>query len=176
MPQDAGTLERLIASFPGLSAIGGADWQPVEDIKSGRTSDELAESERELGISLPDSYKRFLSISGGFSLAGGAVQFGSQHPFFHEFSAFENLTIQQRQRIAASGDPWPPPSEGMLCFAEMFMLADGDQVLFDVKQGLRDGEYSVYYYAHEDSPASVVKLASGFEEFMNGFLSYPQWG
>jgi hypothetical protein len=31
----------------------------------------------------------------------------------------------------------------MLCFAEFFMEADGDQVLFDVSKGLINGEYPI---------------------------------
>jgi hypothetical protein len=29
------------------------------------------------------------------------------------------------------GGGWPPPSQGMLCFAEYSLEADGDQVLFE---------------------------------------------
>jgi hypothetical protein len=46
---------------------------------------EVAEIERSLGIALPDSYKQLLQCARGFWLMGGVVQFGKQHPFFHEF-------------------------------------------------------------------------------------------
>jgi hypothetical protein len=57
----------------------------------------------------------------------------------------------------------PPASHGMLCFAEFFMEAEGDQVLLDFSGGLRGGEYPIYYYAHGARPPSVRKLADSFE-------------
>jgi hypothetical protein len=69
----------------------------------------------------------------------------------------------------------PPASQGMLCFAEFFMEADGDQVLFDVADGLVSGEYPIMYWAHEGPSPSLHKLADGFAEFMETFLEYPEF-
>ena len=63
----------------------------------------------------------------------------------------------------------------MVCFAEFFMEADGDQVLFDVAKGMVNGEYPIMYYAHESNPPTVRKLAGDFETFLNDFLDYEQW-
>jgi hypothetical protein len=49
---------------------------------------------------------------------------------------------------------------------------DGDQLLFDISKGLIKGEYPVYYYAHEDTPPSVRKIADSFEQWLNEFLDY----
>ena len=70
--------------------------------------------------------------------------------------------------IPASNTPptGPPPSQGMLCFAEYFLEADGDQVLFDVSDGLIDGEYAACYYAHAESPARVTQVADSFAEWI----------
>ena len=46
--------------------------------------------------------------------------------------------------------------------------ADGDQVLWDVAAGLKDGEYPVYYYSHESSPPTVRQIAPGFREWLAG--------
>ena len=46
---------------------------------------EIADIERQCGVPLPDSYKRLLRCARGFWLLGGSIQFGSQHPFFHDF-------------------------------------------------------------------------------------------
>lgn len=73
----------------------------------------------------------------------------------------------KKEAIKAKGQSWPPPTEGMLCFAEYFRDADGDQVLFDVSEGLKDGEYPVYYYSHESIPATVAKVADSFSEWLN---------
>lgn len=133
----------------------------VENVELGATSEELADIEESVGVLLPDSYKKLLSCAREFELFGGAIQFGFQHPFIHEFD---------------SDDKSDFPSEGMLCFAEFFMEADGDQVLFDIKSGLTDGEYPVMYYSHESSPPAVRKLADDLETFLNEFLDYPEWG
>jgi len=63
----------------------------------------------------------------------------------------------------------------MLCFAEFFMEADGDQVLWDVSRGLVDGEYPIYYYAHEARPPSVRKLADCFDTWLGEFLQYEEF-
>jgi len=82
------------------------------------------------------------------------------------------LTKQQQNRIDKTRVSWPPPSQGMLCFAEFFMEADGDQVLFDIKQKNKYGEYSVYYYAHENRPPTIRKIADSFEQWLNEFPDY----
>ncbi len=133
-----------------------------ENVLPLRSAGELAELERALGAELPDSYKRFLNTCGGLWMLGGAIQMGSTHPFFHDFPEYEELTPQQQSLIQSRGGVWPPPSQGMLCFAEYFLESDGDQVLFDVSGGLVNGEYPVYYYAHEASPARVSRVAESF--------------
>lgn len=60
----------------------------------------------------------------------------------------------------------------MLCFAEFWLEADGDQVLFDTSQGLVGGEYPVMYYAHSGRPPTVRRLASSFREVLDEFLEY----
>jgi hypothetical protein len=133
---------------------------------------EVAEIERSLRIALPDSYKRLLQCARGFWLMGGVVQLGKQHPFFHEFAPLSNLTPAQRSVVKQKGGAWPPPTDGMLCFAEFFMEADGDQVLFDVRAGLVNGEFPIIYYAHEARPPHARLLARSFGEFMEEFLEY----
>jgi hypothetical protein len=137
------------------------------------TTAEIDNLEQQSGVPLPAAYKALLRCARGFWLMGGVVQFGSQHPFVHDFPPLESLTPQQRQLIAAKGGSWPPASQGMLCFAEFFMEADGDQVLFDTSRGLIGGEYPIMYWAHEGRPPSVRQLAGSFGEFMDGFLAYP---
>jgi hypothetical protein len=145
----------------------------LEHVLPPSSDPDLAALEERLGLSLPASYKALLLCARGFWLMGGVVQFGNQHPFVHAFPPLASLTPQQRQVVAMKGGPWPPASQGMLCFAEFFMEADGDQVLFDTKRGLVNGEYPIMYWAHEGRPPSVRQLAAGFVEFMEGFLDYP---
>jgi hypothetical protein len=145
-------------------------------VAPGASDNDLADLETSLGIPLPDSYKSLLRCAREFWLFGGAVQFGFQHPFIHDFQPFDELSPRQQKTVQRkSGGRWPPPSNGMLCFAEFFMEADGDQVLFDVTNGMVNGEYPVMYHAHESSPPSVRKLADDFETFLIDFLDYQQW-
>jgi hypothetical protein len=144
----------------------------LENVLPPATAAEVMAVEQQLGLPLPESYKALLQCARGFWLMGGNVQFGSQHPFVHNFPPLESLTPQQRQVVAFKGGPWPPASHGMLCFAEFFMEADGDQVLFDTGRGMVGGEYPVMYWAHEGRPPSVRQLASSFSDFMEALFDY----
>jgi hypothetical protein len=163
-----GAIARLFPRFAKLAAS-----RDPEQILPPATAAEVEAIEARAGIPLPDSYKQLLRVTRGFWLMGGVVQLGKHHPFFHRFPALEKLTPQQRSVVAMKGGPWPPASEGMLCFAEFFMEADGDQVLFDVSRGPLKGEYPVMYWAHEGRPPSVRKLADSFAQFMEECLLYP---
>jgi hypothetical protein len=145
----------------------------LENVLPPATGEQVAALEHQLGLPLPESYKALLQSARGFWLMGGVVQFGPQHPFLHDFPPLESLNPQQRRAVALKGGPWPPASQDMLCFAEFFMEADGDQVLFDTRRGLDGGEYPIMYWAHEGRPPSVRQLASSFGEFMEEFLAYP---
>ncbi|MGI9327150.1 MAG: SMI1/KNR4 family protein [Pseudomonadales bacterium] len=137
-----------------------------EEILPPLSSSHLAKLETSLGILLPNSYKSFLEISGGLWLLGGAVQLSSNHPFPHDFPAYKDLSPQHKTVVRQRGGIWPPPSQGMLCFAEYFLEADGDQVLFKTDEDPLDGEYPVYYYAHENSPARVSQVADSFFDWI----------
>lgn len=164
------TLDAIARLFPRFAELAAS--RVPEHVLAPATSSEVDAIEARAGVPLPNSYKQLLQITRGFWLMGGVVQFGTQHPFFHRFPALEKLTLQQRSVVAMKGGPWPPASEGMLCFAEFFMEADGDQVLFDVSRGAVDGEYPIMYWAHEGRPPSVRKVADSFAQFMDECLSY----
>ena len=147
----------------------------IEDLLPPMEPEEIATLEEHLKTQLPKSYKLFLSFLSGFTAFDDAVKLGDQHPFFHRFQPKEQLSAQQQQVIAQRGGTWPPPSEGMLCFGEFFMEADGDQVLFDLSQMNAEGECPVYYYAHESTPPAVRKIADSFAQWLNEFSSYPEF-
>jgi hypothetical protein len=171
---EAAFLERLAVAFPDFAAkLGDGTVFGLEHIQPPASEDNLRKLEQSLGVPLPESYKSLMRCGRELWLLGGVVQFGFQHPFFHNFEPLDKLTPQQRRTVQQKGGAWPPPSQGMLCFAEFFMEADGDQVLFDVSGGLVKGEYPVLYYAHEGRPPSVRRLADAFPEFLSAFLDYP---
>jgi hypothetical protein len=167
-------LNRIAVSFPKFAAkLGDGSAFHLEHVEPPATNEELVELERSVGMPLPESYKSLLRCGRAFWLLGGVIQFGPGHPFFHDFEPLDQLTQPQRRMVERKGGQWPPPSQGMLCFAEFFMEADGDQVLFDVSKGLVRGEYPIMYYAHEERPPSVRALTDGFGDFIEGFLDYP---
>src|SRR4051812_11521638 len=92
----------------------GAD---IEEVLPPSTESEIAQLEQRLGLPLPESYKRLLRCVRGFWLLGGMIQFSSGHPFLHDFPPLDQLTPRQREALTAKGGGWPPPSQGMLCFA-----------------------------------------------------------
>ena len=138
----------------------------LSQVLKGISLGEIEHIEKSLGIPLPASYKKFISLCRGFYLFGGPVQFSSGHPFPHDFPEYEKLSKVQQDVVRQRGGIWPPPSNGMLCFAEYFWKADGDQVLFQIDRGLINGEYPVFYYSHESSPASVTKMSDSFGDWL----------
>ncbi len=71
----------------------------VENVKTGARDDDLAQIESSIGIPLPESYKQLLRCGREFWLFGGAIQFGFQHPFTHDFQPYDKLTPQQQQSV-----------------------------------------------------------------------------
>ena len=163
--------QRFQKDFPefyrALMERGGAQ---IEQVLPPATDAEIGEIETQCGVPLPVSYRRLLRCARGFDLLGGVVQFCVGHPFFHDFPPREAVSAKAIRR---SGGVWPPPSQGMLCFAEFFMEADGDQMLWDVSRGLCDGEYPIYYYAH--NVPSVRQLSANFESWLGEFLNYREF-
>jgi hypothetical protein len=170
-------MECLNGSFPTFyQLLRAGKSEPVEEVLPAATEDDIAAIEDGLGIPLPHSYKQFLRCTRGFNLRGGVIRFGQEMPFFHDFPPFGRLTPRQREAVRRKGGGWPPPSQGMLCVAEYWRDADGDQVLFDVADGLKDGEYPVVYYAHEDNPPSVEPLADSFAQWLEELLTDDETG
>ena len=138
--------------FPTFSQLA-LDYD-LENIQEPASATEIAAIEIFLNIPLPQSYKNLLLCARGFWLLGGTIQFDIQHPFLH---------------------PYAINSENeFLCFAEFFMDADGDQVMFDLRGGLIEGEYPIVYYAHGFKQKTRL-LANTFTEFMENFLTYPDF-
>ncbi len=145
--------EKGFPAFARFLRSGEAD---VEEFLPPASGAEIEQLEEQLGVPLPASYKRFLRIARGMTVMGDSLQMHEGHPFFHDFPA--------KAAVARKGGAWPPPSQGMLCFAEFWLEGDGDQVLFDVRGGLVEGEYPVFYYAHEQP--RVRKLADSFADWL----------
>ena len=162
-------LEALRSEFPRFAAALSSQDHDLENVLPPMSAAEIAQVESHLDLELPPSYKSFLQVTQGFVLKGGTIQFGSNHPFFHNFPPIERFSEQQRRMIEKKGGGWPPPSQGMLCFAEYFRDADGDQVLFDRNAPDQDGEFPVMYYSHDDRPPSVTRVADSFRSWLEEY-------
>ena len=141
----------------------GLAW-PVYEVLPSASTEDVDALERQLGVPLPSSYNAFLRISWGVHIQGGGLNMFEVHPFFYEFRPFDEVTPRQQKKVKRC----PPPSEGMLCFAEFLLEGDGDQALLHVSRGLQNGEYPVFYYNHE--APSVGKVADSFMDFVESIV------
>lgn len=124
--------------FPQFMARFG---EHIEEIQPPLTDHDLRQLETRLGIPLPASYKTFLQCTRGFMLDRPMISFLLRPHFWGDTGT-------------------------RLFFADYFKEADGDQVFFEVSEGLRNGEYPVYYYSHEDRPPAAWKLADSFIQWL----------
>jgi hypothetical protein len=147
-----------IESQPGMT---------LDEIFPGLTAEEIAAREEEIGLPLPESYKQFLHAASGFWLSDGAVQFSRHHPYLHKSPEYESLSPDEKAQVSTTGGIWPPPSSGMLCFAEFFIEEVGCSVLFDVRRGLINGEYPVMNYYYRATPPSITPIAQSFSQWLN---------
>lgn len=141
MTSDAELADRVRADFPSLADLldahaGDPHW--LDEVLPGAGAPELDQREAALGTSLPRSYRRLLALARGFWLAGGTVQLGEQHPFFHD------------------------DEKRYLCFAETHIEADGDQSVF-LMETAGEGDPAVALYNHDD--AGYVQVADGLPEW-----------
>jgi hypothetical protein len=139
----------------------------LDEVLPGLTPDEIELCEKNVGVPLPKSYKLFLSAARGFWLSDGAIQFSGYHPYLHKFPDYESLSEDDKRQVALNGGVWPPPSDGMVCFAEYFEGDVGCSALFNVKEGVRNGEYAVVYYYYRATPPRVVRIADSFPQWLN---------
>ncbi len=144
-------LERLQPHFPKFARFLKRNAEQIDRIEPGYTEEEIAAFEERLRLTLPQSYRQWLGAVGELSLEG--LRFGSEHPFIHENTRGVEL-----------------PSAGMLAFADYFLQADGDQVLFDLREGTED-DPPVFYYSH--SVPEVRREAKSFTAWIESLPRSP---
>ena len=151
--------ERETALLPAIAAIGAVypkfarllkrRTDLIVELQPGVTDEELATEEQLLGLPLPEKLKLLVRASRHVQLEG----FHLGHLFFHE----------QRGEL-------PGPSDGMLCFAEYWLEADGDQMLMDPRD-LPADDPPVYYYAH--GVPEVRPLGKSFSVWLESLSRSP---
>ncbi len=138
-------VDGLAEDFPRLARFVRANPTEVESLLPGATEAELAELAALLsGTPLPAAYRRFLARTRELVI-GDTLQLTRSHPFTHT-----------SEKVAL-------PTEGMLCFGEYWFEADGDQVLFDLRDGTPD-DPPVLYYAH--GRRTVEQVAPSFTRWV----------
>jgi hypothetical protein len=115
--------------FPRFAAAVNRRFGSGDELEPGASEDELKKQEEVLGIAIPERLKALFRCTRSIQLDGFSIGLG--RVFFHE-----------------SPPGMQGPSDGMLCFADYFLEADGDQMLFDPRD-LPADDPPVFYYAHE---------------------------
>ena len=134
-------LDGLAVDFPELARFLRRNRDEIESMRPGASPAELAELSRVVGVPLPAAYRTFLSHAREL-VVGDTVRLTVDHPFTHTVAL---------------------PTEGMLCFGEYWLEADGDQVLFDLRDGTPE-DPPVLYYAH--GRRTVERAAATFREWV----------
>jgi hypothetical protein len=145
-------LERIKAQFPKFAALLKRKFESASLPEAGATDEELHALENSLGIQLPGMLATLLRASRQIQLEGLTI---GTHLFFH----------------GSRGDA-PAPSSGMLCFADYWLDADGDQMLIDPKE-LPDDDPPVYYYAH--SVPEVRSTKKTFSAWLESLARSPMF-
>jgi hypothetical protein len=136
-------IDALATDFPKLARFLRNHRDDVESMRPGASDAELDELARTLGVPLPAAYRTFLSRTREL-VVGDTLRLTEDHPF-----------VVVSTKVAL-------PTDGMVCFGEYWLEADGDQVLFDLRDGNPDPP--ALYYAH--GRRSVEQAATSFTRWV----------
>lgn len=118
----------------------------IEEMGDPASEDVIAQIEAEIGRSLPAAYAKFLRCARTL-VVDDVLQLTSTHPFIHQSTGSDLST------------------EGMLCIADFWLDADGDQVMIDVRADVTE-DPPVLYYAHEAPESKLRTIATHFTEWV----------
>jgi len=135
-------IDALAADFPKLARFLRSHRDDIESMRPGGGEAELGELAR--GVPLPAAYRTFLSHTREL-VVGDTLRLTDDHPF-----------VVVSTKVAL-------PTDGMVCFGEYWLEADGDQVLFDLRNGSTD-DPPVLYYAH--GRRTVEQAAASFTQWV----------
>lgn len=142
----APVIASLAARFPRFAAFLTANLDDVDRCRPGLDDAALDRLEDSLDLRLPTAYRAFLRCAREV-VVGDTLQLTATHPFVHDSAS-----------VAL-------PSQGLLCVADYWLKADGDQVLFDLRGDAGD-DPPVLYYAHGERRVRVI--ADGFTPWIEG--------
>ncbi|TDV57170.1 hypothetical protein CLV71_10141 [Actinophytocola oryzae] len=141
-------IDALAADFPKLARFLRRNTDEIESMLPGMSPATLTST---IGMPLPAAYLLFLSHTREL-VVGDTLRLTRGHPFVHTSAAVEL------------------PTEGMLCFGEYWLEADGDQVLFDLRAGMAD-DPPVLYYAYARRVVEPIGRFTEWVESLPGSLS-----
>ena len=144
-------INAIKASFPKFGRLLQRKTELIVELDPGATEDEIKIREQSLDTQLPDALKRLLRAC--------------RHVHLEYFRIDLSSIFYHASQAGAHG-----PSDGMLCIADYFLEADGDQVLIDPRE-LPADDPPVYYYAHE--VPEVRPLAKSFSHWIESLGSSP---
>ncbi|MBL9082334.1 MAG: hypothetical protein JNK76_11040 [Planctomycetales bacterium] len=139
-------IAELKSQFPRFAKFLMANVTRIVEMGAPAREDELAHIEAELGRSLPVAYAKFLRCARTL-VVDDVLQFTSTHPFIHH-STGSGLS-----------------TERMLCIADFWLDADGDQAMIDVGADVTE-DPPVLYYAHEAPGLKLRTIATHFTEWV----------
>ncbi len=144
-------IDAIKASYPKFGQLLQRRAELIVELDPGATEDEIKIREQSLDTQLPDALKKLLRAC--------------RHVHLEHFHIDLYCIFYHASRSGIHG-----PSDGMLCFADYFLEADGDQVLLDPRE-LPCDDPPVYYYAHEGP--EVRPLAKSFSYWLESLGSSP---
>ena len=146
MREFAPQIAAITEHFPKFGSFLKKRVRDIDTLEPAAAEAEITAAEQGLGVSLPDTYKRFLRCTK--SLTFDVLSIGSFFVFPHP------------AKIVDAGI-----ESGSICIADYWLEADGDQVLVECRPKM-ESDPPVYYYAHAEGPHAVRKLANSFSAWI----------
>ncbi len=177
---------RIEAITTRIKEIGGEVQEVIIDEPS--SIEQILQTEEQLGIKLPESFKKVLQeFSGNFSLRWFLPDEMKQPNEFSEFFcgtphwSLELLLQFEEARKSWIDNVFPNPDDeydavwyNKLAFCE---VGNGDYLAFDMKD---DTDAPIVYLSHDDGEGHGYKIANNFIEFIDnwsklGFVGCEDW-
>jgi hypothetical protein len=139
------TITCLSGRFPRFARFLKANLEEVDQCRAGLDDAALARLETELGLRLPGAYRAFLQCVREI-VVGDTLQMTSLHPFVHD-----SATVAL-------------PTQGMVCIADYWLEADGDQAMLDLRDDAGDDPPVLYYDHGRPAVRTIAKSFTAWIE------------
>jgi hypothetical protein len=134
------------AHFPLFGKFLRSNSARMREMSNPASAEDMIAIQAHLGFDLPEAYVRLLRCVRTLAV-GDTLRLALTHPFIHRSKSPQTQT------------------DGMLCIADFWIEADGDQALIDVTTHT-GADPPVLYYAHESTGSKVRKIADRFTDWI----------